>query len=240
MNDCNDELVSVIIPTLNAEAYLAETIESVLNQNWESLEILVVDDGSKDGSIAVASNFGSRVKILQGQHQGLAATRNRGMLGASGAYFLHLDSDDLLWPQSIPILMRNLGAEHDMVTGKFECFVSPELPRSVAERFVLSPGPQLGHLPGTSLVRAAAFRKFGGLDISFCGRADLEWWIRARDQGASIAMVEDTVLRRRIHDNNLSLRHRESQATSVLKTVQAVLQRRRAHLADYLSVENSN
>jgi glycosyltransferase involved in cell wall biosynthesis len=221
-------LVSVIIPTFNAETYLAETIGSVLDQDYAPVEVIIVDDGSTDGSIEVARRFGSRVKVLTGPHRGLAATRNRGMAMARGSCFMHLDSDDLLMPRAISILLHYLDGNRDMVTGRLTCFVSEDLARDVADRFVLPPGPQPGHLPGTSLVRADTFKKFGALDETHGIGADLEWWQRARDLGARVFLIDDVVLRRRIHGNNLSLRNRDLFAQSALKSVRAALQRKRA------------
>lgn len=228
MTSLQNTLLSVIIPSFNAQAYLAETIKSVLDQNWMPLEILLIDDGSTDDTIRVAEKFCDHIKIFKGPHQGLAATRNLGMSKAVGDFYIHLDSDDLLTPNSISILMQNLQAEHDMITGKFESFVSPELAEHQKQRYAPPHGPQRGHLPGTTLVRASTFKRFGDLDPSFGARADLEWWIRVRDQGANIGMLDDILLLRRIHGNNMSLRDQESQTMNTLKTIRETLKRKRS------------
>lgn len=94
-----DELVSVIIPTYNVEAYITETIQSVQNQTYQNFEILVVDDCSKDNTDIVIHELASkdpRIKyIRQPVNKGAAEARNRGITEARGRYIAFLDSDDL-------------------------------------------------------------------------------------------------------------------------------------------------
>ncbi|MBK6741483.1 MAG: glycosyltransferase [Hydrogenophilales bacterium] len=232
--------LSVIIPTFNAEAYLAETLESVLRQNWEPLEILVVDDGSSDRSMAVAENFGHRVRIIACPHRGLAATRNSGIAAARGGFLLHLDADDLLTPNSISVRMAILLAEPqlDMVVGKLECFVSPEIPADECARYVLPPAPQLGHLPGAAIIRASTFLKFGVLNEDFVVNADLDWSVRVKDEGANICQLDDVVVKRRIHGNNLTIVHNQELDTTRLTIMRASLARRRKAGMDGTLVEH--
>jgi glycosyltransferase involved in cell wall biosynthesis len=235
------DLLSVVIPTFNAEAYLAETLASVLRQNWEPLEILVVDDGSSDRSIAVAENFDSRIRIIACPHRGLAATRNSGITAARGEFLLHLDADDLLTPHSISGRMEILLAEPglDMVVGKLECFVSPEIPAAECARYLLPAEPQLGHLPGAAIIRASTFLKFGLLNEDFVVNADLDWSVRARDEGAHIRHLDDVVVKRRIHGKNLTIAHKHELDTSRLKILRASLARRRRAGKDGTLVESA-
>ena len=98
----NRPALSVIIPVWNGERYLGEAIESVLAQEAAPpMELIVVDDGSEDGSTAVAERFGPTVRCARIAHSGLAAARNAGLVLARGEYLLHLDADDVLPPRSI-------------------------------------------------------------------------------------------------------------------------------------------
>jgi glycosyltransferase involved in cell wall biosynthesis len=95
-------LVSILIPAYNAQEFLAASIESVLAQNWPNKELIIVDDGSKDRTLAVAHQFESAtVKVLTQQNQGAAATRNRALSLAQGEFIQWLDADDLLSPEKI-------------------------------------------------------------------------------------------------------------------------------------------
>ncbi len=94
-------LVSVVIPVFNAERFLAETMESVFRQSYPDLEIIVVDDGSTDGSRQVIESFGARVRLEVGPNRGASAARNRGTALARGVFVQYLDADDLLAPKAI-------------------------------------------------------------------------------------------------------------------------------------------
>jgi glycosyltransferase involved in cell wall biosynthesis len=92
------DLVSVVIPCFNASRYIATAIRSVLAQRWDELEIIVVDDGSTDGSAdLVAANF-PEVRLIRQANQGVATARNVGMAAARGAWIAFLDADDIWLP----------------------------------------------------------------------------------------------------------------------------------------------
>jgi glycosyltransferase involved in cell wall biosynthesis len=87
--------VSVVIPCFNGEKFLSETIQSVLQQSFQPLEILVVDDGSTDGSVRIAKSFGDRVCVFHQPNQGESVARNRGIELARGDFVAFLDADDI-------------------------------------------------------------------------------------------------------------------------------------------------
>lgn len=93
--------VSVVIPCYNGEAYLAETLRSALGQTHPVMEIIVVDDGSTDGSADLASSFGDSVRVVRQQNGGEGSARNRGVLEARGELIAFLDADDLWHPRKI-------------------------------------------------------------------------------------------------------------------------------------------
>jgi GT2 family glycosyltransferase len=96
------QLVSILIPAYNAEALIADTIKSALRQTWPEKEIIVVDDGSKDGTLAVAKKFAAgKVKVVTQENQGAAAARNKAFSLAQGDCIQWLDADDLLSPDKI-------------------------------------------------------------------------------------------------------------------------------------------
>ena len=101
------ELVSILVPAYNAERWLGETLQSALAQTWPRIEIIVVDDGSRDGTLAVARSFERpNVKVVTQANQGAPAARNHALSLAQGAYIQWLDADDLLDPQKISLQMR--------------------------------------------------------------------------------------------------------------------------------------
>ena len=95
-------LVSILIPAFNAEEWIAETLESAIGQTWERKEIIVVDDGSSDQTLAIARQFSSKeVSIVTQDNQGAAAARNKAFSLSQGDYIQWLDADDLLAPDKI-------------------------------------------------------------------------------------------------------------------------------------------
>ena len=223
-------VLSIIVPAYNASTFLAQAIESALRQDFKLVELIVVNDGSTDDTLIVAKSFGSQLKLLDVRHEGLAASRNRGMAVASGQFFLHLDADDLLLPGAITTLIRYFFDNEaiDIVAGQLQCFISTEIARDHAGRFASSAEPQRGHLSGVSMVRADAFRTFGYLDPSYEPAADLEWWLRAMEMGVRTFMVDDVVLHRRIHGKNTSIVHGDKLGRISLRLVREALARKRA------------
>lgn len=91
-------IISVIVPTYNCAQYLPEALDSILAQQYPNLEIIVVDDGSSDGSAEIAESYGSPVRVIRQQNKGPAAARNRAAQEAKGEYLAFLDGDDIWLP----------------------------------------------------------------------------------------------------------------------------------------------
>lgn len=99
--------VSVIVPVYNGEAYLAKCLDSILAQTYSDMEIVVVDDGSTDGSGSMADNYAetdSRVRVLHCTNGGPSVARNRGIDVATGDYVCFVDADDVLHPSMLSTL----------------------------------------------------------------------------------------------------------------------------------------
>ena len=94
-------LISVVIPVYNSASYLGGAIRSVLDQTYSNVEIIVVDDGSTDGSGDVTSSFGNRVRYVRQDNMGACAARNYGIRLAKGSYIAFLDADDLWLPEKL-------------------------------------------------------------------------------------------------------------------------------------------
>jgi len=120
------ELISVLIPAYNSERWLAGTLRSVLAQTWPRLEVIVVDDGSRDATLAVARTFeGKQVKVVTQPNQGACAARNHAFSLAQGTYIQWLDADDLLHPDKISAQMRvasELADRSVLLSGPFATF----------------------------------------------------------------------------------------------------------------------
>ncbi|MBI4573499.1 MAG: glycosyltransferase family 2 protein, partial [candidate division NC10 bacterium] len=95
-------LVSVILPVYNGERFLAAAIASILAQDYQPIEVIVVDDGSTDGTAAIARSF-QGVRYLYQPNQGPAFARNAGIAVARGAFIAFLDADDLMVPTRLSV-----------------------------------------------------------------------------------------------------------------------------------------
>ncbi len=105
-------LVSILIPCYNSANWISETLESALAQTWPNKEIIVVDDGSTDNSLAVAKSFESPiVKVISQENRGASAARNRALQESQGDFIQYLDADDLLAPDKIERQVRFLSSE---------------------------------------------------------------------------------------------------------------------------------
>ena len=103
-----ETLLSVIIPVYNVEEYLAKCVDSILNQTYRNLEVILVNDGSKDGSGSICDDFvqkDSRVRVIHKENGGLSSARNAGMDAAKGEYISFIDSDDWIETDSYEHLL---------------------------------------------------------------------------------------------------------------------------------------
>lgn len=111
----DEKLITVIIPVYNVERFLSRCIDSVLSQSYKNLEILLIDDGSTDGSSEICDHYAERdyrIKVIHQKNQGIAAVRNVGVLKATGEYLFWLDSDDYVSEEIIYKLYNNLEKHH--------------------------------------------------------------------------------------------------------------------------------
>ena len=124
----SEALLSVIVPVYNVEEYLAEAVSSLVAQSYPHLEILLVDDSSTDGSLALARRLAQtdpRIVVVPVQHGGLGATRNRGLERARGDYVTFVDADDIVPPDAFAAMVASLEASGSaFVTGGVERFDS--------------------------------------------------------------------------------------------------------------------
>ena len=105
----NSPLVSVIVAAYNAETFIKQTLDSVLNQTYKNIEVLVVDDGSEDRTaeiVAAIVQNSQRVILLQQSNQGVASARNLAIQNSRGAYIAPIDADDIWYPQKLEKQMQ--------------------------------------------------------------------------------------------------------------------------------------
>jgi glycosyltransferase involved in cell wall biosynthesis len=227
-------LVSVMIGVYNAAPYLAEAIESVFAQSYRPLELIVVDDGSDDGSAEVAKGYGDRLTYVYQENAGNGAARNQAVELASGALFAFLDADDRFVAKKLDQQWEQLAADGtlDVVFGHVQEFVSPEL-TDEQRRGVRAPAPEPSPwtAPNLMLIRRESFMKVGPFSDSLRVGVTVDWYARATEAGLRMLMLPDVVLERRLHLTNNGLRERDSRA-QYMHVLKAALDRRRAVQAE--------
>lgn len=102
--------ISVIVPAYNVEEYIIDCVESICNQSYKNLEIIIIDDGSTDATGEICDAFDdSRIKVIHQKNQGLSGARNTGILEARGEYLAFVDSDDYIKPDMLEKLVSIMG-----------------------------------------------------------------------------------------------------------------------------------
>lgn len=223
--------VACIVPTYNGEAFLGEALESILSQTYPVLDVVVADDGSTDGTLAVAARFGDRVRVVRQANAGPAAARNLGVRSTSAPFVAFLDQDDLWHPGK---LVRQMGRfdvrpDLDLSVAHVQRFWTATL-HEQAERFrdhrLARPLP--GYITGTFLVRRRVFDVVGAFAPGVRFADSMEWFLRARDLGVVAELLPDVLLRHRMHGHNLSQAEADGSRDEFLGMLKAALDRRRA------------
>lgn len=223
----NNPLISIILPVYNGEAYLAEAIESILNQKYKPIEIIVVDDGSTDKGAEIIKRY-SELKYFFQTNKGTASARNLGIQKANSSFLAFLDQDDL-WVEKklelqVKAFMRN--PETDIVFGHIKQFLSPDIDESLKQKIFCPSLPMPGYLPSAMLIKKEAFLKVGLFDSAWQIGEWANWYVRASELKLRIAMLPELVALRRIHENNKGVLQRQS-ITEYAQILKASLDRRR-------------
>jgi glycosyltransferase involved in cell wall biosynthesis len=200
-----DALISCIVPVFNGERFLGEALDSILAQTYRPVELIVVDDGSTDATAQVAARYTRHVSYLRQEHSGSAAAKNNGLRAAQGDLIAFLDADDL-WHADKLSRQRDRLLELPELTlcfTRFQNFWIPELAHE-AERYRNDPmaAPLAAWSIGTLLVARAVFARLGPFREQLRGNENMLWFLHAAGQGATIEVLPEVLMRRRIHELN--------------------------------------
>jgi glycosyltransferase involved in cell wall biosynthesis len=207
-----NKLVSIIIPSYNHAQYVGAAIQSVLDQTYDSVEIIVVDDGSTDNTRQVVGDFGEAVRYIWQENQGLSAARNTGICAARGELIGVLDADDLYEPEFVATLTAVVQTDPDAAAVycayQYVDADNAPLPQQ-ASRTV--PPDQLHEallggnflVPLCLLVRKSAYEQAGVFDKNFQGCADWDMWLRLALK-YKIVGIDRSLVRYRALPNSMS------------------------------------
>ena len=222
-----DELVSVIVPVYNGARYLIEALASIQRQRYLPIEVVIVDDGSSDGSFDLAQTFPG-VSCFRQANRGAAAARNAGIREAKGTFLAFLDADDLWTDEKLVKQMAVIHTNSDvqLVAGRIEEFCEKPAVQGAIER-----RRQIGeraYTIGAMLIRRADFLRVGMMDESLTTFGEfIDWHSRAVACGLRERVLESVVLRRRIHGDNATLQNPDTKASYVAAIRSHILRNRK-------------
>jgi glycosyltransferase involved in cell wall biosynthesis len=187
--------ISIAISAYNAEACLRETIDSALAQTHPAHEIIVVDDGSEDGTEEIARSFGDRIRYIKQQNQGIAGARNTAIREATGDWIALLDHDDLILPDKLEKQLAVIEANPNLVVvySAFSYMYTDGTTQLVPAFPARNLWPALRYrtpiLPSTAIIRRSALQEIGGFRKSYC-IDDWNLWFRLVRRYSSSAFQE--------------------------------------------------
>jgi glycosyltransferase involved in cell wall biosynthesis len=220
-------IISIIIPAFNAEATIAKTIQSVLDQTFSEFEIIVIDDGSSDSTVDIVYQFNEpRLRVLSFVNAGLPASRNRGIKNSNSKYIAFLDADDL-WTQdklaeqfkalenrpqaALAYSWTDYIDENDnfLFSGNY---ISPQ--GDVYKEILLKNFLENGSNP---LIRRDAIEKIGLFDESLTSAEDWEFWVRLASQYEFVCVsVPQILYRQSLRSMSANLTNLEKEALKVI------------------------
>jgi glycosyltransferase involved in cell wall biosynthesis len=233
--------VSIIIPAYNAERYIAEAIDSVLDQTWPDVECIVVDDGSTDRTADIIRRYRNGVKYFYQENAERSAARNRGFAESSGDFISFLDADDYIAPGKIEEQMTFMDAQpdYDVVYSRVLYFRDDGRRNFREIRRPLPTGDILNKLLfrnfislGSPLLRRAVIERCGGFDTRLSYNEDWEFWMRLAVVGIRFGFFDACNLFCRVHEESSTSVDRLRMYESKLFVIEQFIRKFGANLRD--------
>lgn len=223
---CKPNTISVIIPVFNGARYIAAALDSVFNQNYNNIEVIVVNDGSTDNSENIIKSYD--IRYLKQENLGVAVARNNGIKLSKGEFLAFLDQDDVWQPDKLSLQynqfldQKNLGyvLSHQILHLEND-FAKPNWLKSEQLN-----QPIIGYLPSTLMIKTEIFKKIGYFNEKFDVGSDSEWFFRAKDLSIESKIMPEVLVHRLIHSNNQSHSVGDSHI-ELLRIVKQALERKR-------------
>jgi glycosyltransferase involved in cell wall biosynthesis len=224
------ERVSCIVPVHNGARFLREALDSILAQSHPPFEVIVVDDGSSDGTPEIARAYEPRVRYLRQPQLGPARARNTGLGAAAGDFVAFLDADDTWRREKLARQLERFEARPDLgiCVTLAQNYWEPEL---AAEAARLADHPRAGPVPGystvTMLARREVFEAVGPFDAELAHGDAAEFFLRCEEAAVLTELVPEVLVDRRLHRGNRSRERAAASRDQFLTLVKRSLDRRR-------------
>lgn len=222
------QLASVIVPVYNSERYLEETLQSIFNQDYQPIEVIVVDDGSTDGSARITKSF-KNIRYIYQTNQGPSAARNTGITVAQGDFIAFLDSDDMWLPDKLSLQVNYLlnHPEVGFVVAHRRMLIEQGIEKPLWYKEQIFQKDSVCFQASAMLAWSSTFKEVGLYNPSYRFGENAEWLTRAKDAGVRYAILSETLLISRIHDKNLT-HHLDEMRPSILRALKASIDRQRS------------
>jgi glycosyltransferase involved in cell wall biosynthesis len=223
-------LISCIVPAFNSGKYIIDTLDSIFAQTYPAIEVIVVDDGSTDGTREIVRAYPQKVKLLMQNDSGPAETRNAGLQSAAGSFIAFLDADDLWVPEKLSKQMSHFENDPalDLCVSHAQMFWPKHLEAEVEKyQNYMRSGPIPGYATTTLLAKRYVFDKIGLFDSHYWFGDATDWFLRAKEAGLKFEMVPEVLTLHRMHETNLTRRRSKASRDEFLAIVKASLDRRR-------------
>jgi glycosyltransferase involved in cell wall biosynthesis len=229
--DANIPRVSCIIAVYNGQAYLHQAVDSLLGQTYPNVEIVLVNDGSTDGTAEMIGRYGDRVRALHQDNRGVSVARNRGVEMSTGELLCFLDADDLFDVRKIAMQVDALRADPqlDLCDCHASNFWSPEIPPDALRRDSRYAQP-FWHAPAPGYIISWLFRRglwdrVGGFAAELRLSEDTDWFSRARDLSMRQLTLPEVLVHRRLHSGNVTARRETEDVAALADVLKAHLTR---------------
>lgn len=207
-------LVSVVIAARDAQRFLLDALASVGSQAYAPVEVVVVDDGSSDDTAAFATDYAASVAgvtVISQTNQGPSAARNTGIAASTGEFVTFLDADDEMLEGRIErqVLFLESAPEYDAVIVAQDVVLEAGVTPPLWYQRVLEEADPYVYLESSMMVRRAALDRVGGFDPEFPVSEDVDLLWRIAATGGDFARLNEVLVRRRLHGNNLTYQDAE-------------------------------
>jgi|SRR5690554_250724 len=202
-------VVSIVIPCYNCENCIEESLQSLFNQSYKNIEIIIINDGSKDQSLQIIKKIISDQKntsLIDQQNQGQSKTRNTGVKKAQGKYLLFLDADDKIDPTFIEKCVDVLETDSEkQIVYALSAYFGAKTGEWKLPEYELKSFLRNNCIPITALIRKNDFEKVGGFDESLTFFEDWELWLKLIINGGKVHRISETLFFYRQHPEKTSL-----------------------------------
>lgn len=202
MKSIQKPLVSVVVPAYNMELYIAETLDSVLASTYENIEVVVVDDGSKDATVSIVEQYMTRdscVKLIKQKNAGPSRARNNAIEHCCGEYILPVDADDLISPTFIGSAVEAIESDSEIKVVSCRCeFFGLRKGEWMLPDFTLKDLALDNRVCATSMYRRSDWQRAGGYSETIIAREDWAFWIAMLKDGGKVHRLPEVGLYYRV------------------------------------------